>query len=178
MRWQIAVGSLVLFGCLAGPERSWAEEVDHGLAVVEVAAPFYAYGPEVAEAPRIRPRFIPRSPSQYQGQPNYGWRGYSPRLPEQRYGSQSAPGRYRSFAQRGQAYGGYGYRVYRPYGAYANRRYPNRSDQVGRFGRDQSRYDGAPPRRSSRDRYASRIITPGWNGRWRDLGPVGSAVAD
>ena len=178
MRWQIVVGSLVLLGCLGGAERSWAEDVDHSAAVVEAAAPFYAYGPEAAEAPRIRPRFIPRSRSQYQDQRNYSWRDYGARLPEQRYGAQNAPGRYRSFAQRGQAYSGYGYRGYRPYDTYAFRRYPNQSDQVGRFGRDQSRYDGAPPRRSSRDQYASRIITPGWNGRWRDLGPIGSAVAD
>ena len=178
MRWQIAVSSLVVFGCLVGAERSSAEEIDQGAAVVEVAAPLYAYGPEATEARRIRPRFVPRSVPQYYGQRNYGWRGYRSRSLEQSYGVPGAPGRYRSFAQRGQAYGRYGYRAYRPYGAYANRRYSNRSDQAGRFGHNQPRYEGVPQRRSSRDQYASRIITPGWNGRWRDLGPVGRVVPE
>ncbi len=175
MRWQIAVGSLIVFGCLVGADRSWADEIDGAAVVVEAAAPFYAYGPEAAEAPRIRPRYVPRSVPRYEGQRNYVWRGYRSRSPERSYGAQGEAGRYRSFAQRGQPYGGYGYRAYRPYGAYANRRYSNRGDQAGRFGGDQSRYDRVPQRRSSRDQYTSRIITPGWNGRWRDLGPVGNA---
>ena len=172
MRHEIAFGMAAALAagavCTSGASR--AQDPGGVTAAVEIVGPFYACGPQPVEVPRIRPRFRPR----YDG-PRYDEQGSgdAARRFDPRYDNESR--RYRGYTQRGEAYGGYRYRDHRFDRAYGDRRYAYRGYASRGYDRNAKAYRyriARPPQLALRDQYAGRIITPQWNGRWRDLGPV------
>ncbi len=165
MRWQLIMGIAVAV-VAAGSARS--QSMGQIAAPVEVAAPLYAYGPDVVEPPKIRPRYNGRYYDQGRTHSRYDNR---------RYGDPSFfnSRQYRGYAGRGEAYSGNGYRGYR-----SNRGYNGWPNSYRRYsvpnydrGLPQYRYRAQRPSRSAdQEQFAARVITPQLRGRWRDLGPV------
>lgn len=163
MRWVLIIGIAIaaVAAVEAGSARS--QEADEAATPVEVAAPIYAYGPQIEDPPKIRPRYNGRY---YQQRQTY------PRFDNRRYGEQ---GRYRGYAGRGETYNGNGYRDYRHN---SDPRYrPNSRQGYGdrAYGRSAPSYRyrfQRPQRLAERDQYSARVITPQLRGQWRDLGPI------
>ena len=162
MRHQSLFGLIVIvgLGTVAAPDLPRAEGIIAEPVIEPAVAstgPLYAYGPEVLEPPRPRPRYYGRA---------YGMAGP--------YDRRYLP-RNRGYVRPGQAYGGYRYRDYRPYRSFNDRRYANRGYGDWSNGRPRMPYRSRTPRAprpSGQDQYAARIIVPQAGGQWRDLGPV------
>jgi hypothetical protein len=158
-RMMVGIAIAALIVVKASSARS--QEAVQDLATVEVAAPIYAYGPEAAEQPNIRPRYDRRY-----GDRRPPYRQFAlPRSGRPQYGERQ---RYRS----GQAYGGNrydGYQSNRRYGAWSGRRqlYAGRG-----FDRSPPYNSYRPRRNTDEGQYAGRMITPQFRGQWRDLGPI------